>query len=125
MKLRCTKNSIRLRLRKSDIENLSQQQKVSDSINFGMTTPLSYTLAISDTTQIEAKNMNSSIYIIVPKSRANKWINSDQVSIEETVEFGNGQTLHVLIEKDFPCLDRENEDKSDTFFELAEEGKVC
>ena len=125
MKLRCTKNSIRLRLRKSDIESLSQQQKVSDSVNFGMTTPLSYTLAISDTTQIEAKNINSSIYIIVPKSRANKWVNSDQVSIEETVEFDNGQTLHVLIEKDFPCVDRENEDKSDTFFELAEEGKVC
>lgn len=125
MKLRCTENSIRLRLRKSDIEILSQQQKVSDSVNFGMTTPLSYTLAISDTTQIEAKNMNSSIYIIVPKSRANKWVNSDQVSIEETVEFDNGQTLHVLIEKDFPCVDRENEDKSDTFFELAEEGKVC
>lgn len=125
MKLRCTENSIRLRLRKSDIETLSQQQKVSDSVNFGMTTPLSYTLAISDTTQIEAKNMNSSIYIIVPKSRANKWVNSDQVSIEETVEFDNGQTLHVLIEKDFPCVDRENEDKSDTFFELAEEGKVC
>jgi len=46
---------------------------------------------------------------------------SDQVGIEYNIPLDGATYLHILIEKDFPCLDREQEDKSDTFWELAQE----
>ena len=52
---------------------------------------------------------------------AQKWMSTDQVGIELENELDNGEHLHILIEKDFPCKDRTDEDKSDTFFEIADE----
>ena len=47
------------------------------------------------------------------------WINSEEVSIEYQQAYGDGQYLHLLIEKDFPCRHTEEQDLQDTFFELA------
>jgi len=90
MKLRCTENSIRIRIRKYE----SMQQ-------------------------VAATLLDNNLVVNLPKSAANEWINSNQVGIEVNKEIPNNESLHILIEKDFPCLDRENEDKSDTFWELA------
>jgi hypothetical protein len=43
-------------------------------------------------------------------------LQTDQIGIEQTTTHG----LYILIEKDFPCKDRADEDKSDLFGELAE-----
>ena len=58
--------------------------------------------------------------ISLPSSLSDQWINSDQVGITKDLSIANKDKLQLLIEKDFPCIDRPNEDKSDTFWELAE-----
>lgn len=121
MKLRCTSNSIRLRVRKSDLNVLKQTGKVSDSIRFTAETVLSFSLESSTAKTIEAIYTHQLISIKLPQQQLSNWIESTEVGIETHIETSPGNTLHILIEKDFPCLDREEENKEDTFWELVQD----
>ena len=122
MKLRCTTNSIRIRVRKSELAQLAKEQDILESIQFGGGVSISFSLSISGhAKKVSAYFLNYKILVKIPKAIASKWINSNEVSIEVNQPLDNGDSLHILIEKDFPCLDREEEDKSDTFWELAPE----
>jgi len=122
MKLRCTTNSIRIRIRKSELTQLAKEESISESIKFGEGVSLNFALSINNqTSKVLASFVNNNLEVKLPKSVASNWINSNEVSIEVHNPIENGDSLHILIEKDFPCLDREEEDKSDTFWELAPE----
>lgn len=128
MKMRCVHNSIRLRLRKSEIDQLGQGATIAEEVGFpGETPSLSFALKMADeATSIQVVFSDHKIQVILPKPQATSWINSDQVGIETFLPLQHSQQLHVLIEKDFPCKDRENEDKTDFFGDLAtEEAQVC
>lgn len=130
MKLRCTTNSLRLRVKKSDLETLQKEGTISESLVFANQIQLRFSLKIDEKqTQVTAFFENNEISVHLPGSEANDWINSNQVGIQTTQpSTKNEEPLDILIEKDFPCDDRANEDKSDTFWELAnEKGKseVC
>ena len=120
MKLRCTENSIRIRIRKSELDQLAQTKRVEEKVRFGSQVVLTFALSINETMQqVVATLLDNNLVVSLPKSAASEWINSNQVGIEVNKEITDNESLHILIEKDFPCLDRENEDKSDTFWELA------
>ena len=120
MKLRCTENSIRIRIRKSEIEQLIKTKKVEEVVRFGNQVALTFALTINASTQsVAASLVQNNLQISLPETIAQQWINSNQVGIEVNNKISEENSLHILIEKDFPCLDRENEDKSDTFWELA------
>lgn len=114
MKLRFAANSLRLRLRKSDIELLKKQGFVKVWIPFGESQPLAYELRLDDSAGITARFENNEILVQLPRQEAAIWMDSDQVSLAH-----NTDTLHLLIEKDFPCKHTSTEDKEDTFYELA------
>ncbi|WP_373551041.1 hypothetical protein [Haliscomenobacter sp.] len=119
MKLRCTANSIRLRVRKSDLDVLENQGEVSAPINFAPGIKLEYVLKLGQVEQPQARYSAHQISVILPVELAEKWINSEDVSIEYQQAYAEGQYLQVLIEKDFPCRHTEEKDLQDTFFELA------
>lgn len=130
MKLRCIHNSIRLRIRKSEIEQLSQGIAIREEVGFpGETPSLVFSLEMSShLLKVSASFKNNLIQIVLPKDQAHHWINTDEVSIEEHLPLNDTEELHLLIEKDFPCTDRDSEDKSDFFGELANEvpdQKIC
>ncbi len=119
MKIRMTTNSIRLRLRKSDLAELQEKKKLRDKVMFPSQVSFSYALSITSSESIDANFEQGQLVISVPKSRATQWIESQEVGIEGHIKLNDTESLHVLIEKDFPCLDREDEDKEDTFWELS------
>ena len=122
MKLRCTQNSIRLRLRKSDIQKLQEEGMVRESVFFPGGTVFSFELNINaQSTEVVADIHNGELDVCLPVQMANDWINSEQVGIETNQQLANGESLHLLIEKDFPCQHRPDEDKTDTFQKLAEQ----
>lgn len=126
MKLRCTKNSIRIRIRKSELEQLATTKRIEESIYFGPQNVLTFALNVNGSIQkVAATLLHDNLVVSLPEKEAKEWINSNQVGIEVNNRVAADQTLHILIEKDFPCLDRENEDKSDTFWELAEKPEAC
>lgn len=120
MKLRTTHNSIRVRIRKSEMATLQKERYIEESIGFPNGINFKFALSINENTnQVSASLENNHLVLAIPETIATDWINTNQVSIETHADLENNEQLHLLIEKDFPCLDRENEDKSDTFFELV------
>lgn len=120
MKLRTTHNSIRIRIRKSEIAVLQQSGVVEESIQFSTQVVFKFALKISKNgDQLAATLQNNYLVLSLPKNKAVRWFNTNQVELETNIPLNNGAQLHLLVEKDFPCLDRPDEDKSDTFWELA------
>ncbi len=120
MKIRCVENSIRLRVKKSEIANLKETGQISESVSFPNGFRLKYGLTISkEIAEVHASFSNGHIDIMLPHTTAHSWMDSNEVGITQTIGLAEGDHLDLLIEKDFPCLDRPNEDKSDTFFELV------
>ena len=124
MKLRLEGNNIRIRVRKSDLEKLKAEGMIGEAVAFSDNLYFYYKLkTASHLTEIKAEFLQNVIQVTIPLSMAMDWANSETVGLEHTLE----SRLNILIEKDFPCKTRENEDKSDVFEELAlkEDPSVC
>ena len=122
MKLRITHNSIRIRIRKSELKQLAQERLVEETVNLGHQIIFKFALGIDEvSSQIQASLSGNYLQLSLPLTVAQVWINSNEVGLEVNQTISETDTLHLLIEKDFPCLDRPEEDKSDTFWELVPE----
>ncbi|MFK7948212.1 MAG: hypothetical protein AB8G11_11510 [Saprospiraceae bacterium] len=120
MKLRTTHNSIRIRIRKSELRTLQEHGIIEEIIRFPNQIIFKFALKIEHNSEdLTAMLEDNYLQIIIAKAKAKQWITTNEVGIEANIDLPNEEQLHLLVEKDFPCLDRENEDKSDTFWELA------
>ncbi len=117
MKLRLRQNSIRLRLLKSEIEQLRETGSITEFIHFQGSNKLAYTVLIDDTTDsISTDFQDNEVSIRVPSETADRWINTEQIGIERNQVIDEGLTLNILLEKDFVCLTRPMEgDNLDAF----------
>ena len=127
MKLRFEKNSVRYRIRKTELAQLKQDGFVQETVTFEHAT-LTYELRIKKVDELFAEFSNNTVIIHIPNNIANTFINTEEVGIYKSIQLKDNQTLDIIIEKDFPCKDGPEENRSDKFSELAEkEGKdeVC
>jgi hypothetical protein len=127
MKLRFEKDSLRYRLRKSEVEQLKHQGFIKESVAFPGATFI-YELRVSDVNEPTAALGNNSVITNIPLGIATEWINTDEVGIHHLLHISDNETLDIVIEKDFPCKDKPEEDRSDTFTELAEKAgknEIC
>jgi len=117
MKLRMQSNSIRLRLKRTEVENLVKTGRVEESIVFGgEDKALGYALESSVTVSaLRATLDENKILVQVPAERVEQWASGDEVGIEEFLPTHGRERLHVLIEKDFACLNGSDEQNTDTF----------
>lgn len=126
MKFRCTSNSIRFRVRKSDIELLRKVGEISDQVQFGGGQVFGYALRQGAYAELGASFESGQILVRIPVAQATAWMDSEEVGISGVIPFGDGQTLQILIEKDFPCRHTSEQNRQDTYFELApEDPSVC
>jgi hypothetical protein len=124
MKLRIEGNSIRLRVKKSDLETLKKHRIVRESVAFIKGFHFYYELKTDEKIKtIEASFSSGTIAVSIPLDMAHAWIDTEQVGVQNNSENG----LFVLVEKDFPCKTRSDEDKNDFFKELIEKSdpSVC
>jgi hypothetical protein len=118
MKIRIKGNSLRLRLLRSEVARFLAGDCLKETIHFtqeanGMFT---YTLQRDPAVSLPTvKYIGSIVTILIPANQANTWGVSDQVGIAERISLGEFGSLALLIEKDFACLDRSEEDNKDTF----------
>lgn len=124
MKLRIQGNSIRLRLKQGEVQTLAEKGLVSEEVSFGESR-LGYRLvARPDLSELKASFDGQTLEVAVPAARARQWAATDEVSMEAHQPLPEGDTLRILVEKDFKCLtDRPHEDESDSFPHPGE-GKV-
>ena len=117
MKLRFKGESLRLRVSRSDLERLMQDTRIEESIHFGVRPDEQWTYALELGAPEHAISMRytaSEVAIILSKSQAKKWVDTDAVGIYGEVQGGAGP-LELIVEKDFACLDREDDENADTF----------
>ncbi len=116
MKLRVRGNSLRLRLEQHEIRELIRKGKVAESLAFGQSNALGYTLAMSQKEGFNAGITGGELLIEVPVTIARKWGESEEVGIYKTINEGSAFEIKLAIEKDFQCLHkRPEEDESDLF----------
>jgi hypothetical protein len=125
MKIRINSNSIRLRLTKTEIATFAEVGVVSESINFG-DSKLKYILKKGDTKTLIVSYHSNEIEVIVPDAQAKTWTNTDLVSLDEFITIAKNETLRILVEKDFKCLNpRVHEDETDHYPHPNEQEMVC
>jgi hypothetical protein len=111
MKLRMQGNSIRLRLKRGEVEQLIKDRSVEEKIVFGADQALLYRLQVSRTATVPQAAFKAGVIVIeVPAEMASHWAQSEEVGIEATQD-----SLQILIEKDFACLNGPEEQNVDTF----------
>ncbi len=126
MKIRIKGNSIRLRLTQTEVEHINNGQKVQESVPFGKGLPtFQYALLVEpNADKILAEYAGHTVKISLPQNQAKQWASTDQVGLEENIDWEDGTSMHILVEKDFQCLHkRPNEDESDNFLNPAADGE--
>jgi|HubBroStandDraft_5_1064220.scaffolds.fasta_scaffold711849_1 hypothetical protein len=118
VKLRIQGNSIRLRISKSELTRFVEAGQLQETIYFG-TEPgseLAYILARDSVRhRLDVEASAGQVKVIVPAEMARTWAETDQVGMAGTVDLGVRGKLSILVEKDFACIDRGDEENADTF----------
>ena len=115
MKIRIKGNSIRIRLTRPEVAELCEKGSISEKtcIPKGV---FSYGVQLSETEEhLRASMENNSICLYLPHVLAENWADNETVGFEERVPLANGDSLHLLLEKDFQCLEVRSEDETDQY----------
>jgi hypothetical protein len=100
---------------------------LEETIYFAPETSSKFTYALRQEASLSrstVQHAGSKVTILIPGDQANAWGASDQVGITEDISLGLLGALTLLVEKDFACLDRREEENQDTF-PNPNAGAVC
>nr|WP_297789142.1 hypothetical protein [uncultured Allomuricauda sp.] len=115
MKIRIKGNSIRFRLTQSEVQQLSETGSINENTEFGNSI-FQYQVKLAPTIQnLEAIYSNGNILMMVPEDDGKNWFHNDIVGFAHEMELPAGKKLHLLLEKDFTCLENRMEDQSDNY----------
>jgi hypothetical protein len=118
VKLRLQFNSIRFRLKRSEVEQFVQTGRVEEKILIGSGDDETFDYVLESTAAVSspvAKVTARGIAVQVPSYEVMKWASTDQVGIEGRQPVDNETSLQILIEKDFACIDGNDQENADTF----------
>jgi len=115
MKIRIQGNSIRIRLSKSEVNRLVTEGIVEEKTSF-LNSSFGYCLKkIAGINELSATYEADQIIMFVPESLLENWPTNNIVGFEAHMPIGETDSLYLLLEKDFKCLDNTSEDQSDNF----------
>ena len=115
MKIRIQGNSIRYRLTRTEVRELQEKGIVQEQTSFIGKNFAYRVLEKEGITALEADFQNDTISLFFPKVENAKWADLERVGFANDMILDNGQTLRLLLEKDFVCLDERVEDQSDNY----------
>ena len=107
MKLRIEGNTLRLRLKRTEIDTLQSDGRVEAAVDFGAGGRLVYALEAADVPHLAVRYRPGEIVVTVPAAQATRWAGSEEeVGMDAAHALDDGGTLSILVEKDFQCLHR-------------------
>jgi hypothetical protein len=118
MKLRIKGNSMRFRVSRSEVARLLAADPLVETIQFAPQAGARFTYALQREPLVKCPTVQyteNKVVVLLPADQADLWGGTDQVGIAEEISLGELGALELLIEKDFACLDRSDEDNQDTF----------
>ena len=115
MKIRIKGNSVRFRLTKSEVLQLSNKGYFEEKTEFD-TNQFIYAIKASSTYKnLHASFNGNSILMYVPNVLLKDWESNEKVGFYHDQKTDNGKILILTIEKDFVCLDETVEDQADNY----------
>ncbi len=127
MKLRIKGNSIRFRLTRSEVQQLQTAHRLEETLWLAgnATSRLTYAVeANAAVTASQIRHTSTEIVAVIPKNSVSQWATGEDVGIYATLDLGSNGKLELAIEKDFACLDRDDEENADAF-PNPKAGKPC
>jgi hypothetical protein len=118
MKLRLQPNSIRLRLKRSEVDRFLRTGRVEERILSGTADQESFYYLLETNDAVSAPKGSiapGSVVVQVPTADALKWALTNQIGIEGEQTIDSKTSLRILVEKDFACIDGSEEQNADTF----------
>jgi len=109
MKLRIKNNSVRYRLTRTDVKQLVSTGYLEEKVEFWEQTLL-YAIQVSGVEELSASFKNNTITLFMPQFVIDELDATDKTGFD----FQAGP-LHLLVDKDFTCLDKVAEDQSDNY----------
>lgn len=119
MKIRMNRDSLRLRVGRSELERFLKDGRIQETTRFAASPGAGFTYALevsspgSEGTTLRA--MPCAVTVVVTPEQVRLWKRDDQVGIYTDLEIDTDTRLEVIVEKDFACLDRSDNDNADTF----------
>jgi hypothetical protein len=114
MKIRIKGDTIRFRLTKTEVETLCAKGFVEESTHFGAQV-FKYAVQSKKIESLEASYKEDTILLSLSEKLIQGWDVNETVGFETSISVNTDSTLHLLIEKDFVCLDERIEDQSDNY----------
>lgn len=118
MKLRIKGNSLRLRVSRSELASLLDGGRIEETIHFSASPEAKLTYALDSAVQSAPVSIEygpQAVTVVLSKDQARVWGSESEVGVYGELDNGDAGVLEVIVEKDFACLDRSDEDNSDTF----------
>lgn len=116
MKLRIRGDSIRIRVSQSEVGRILEAGVCEDRVRFAGGAALTYRVEVVPDGRLEARLAGSVLTLCVPRALVDGWAEPAEVSIAGSQPLAGGDSLALLLEKDFACLaPRAGEDESDLF----------
>ncbi len=115
MKIRIKGNSIRMRLTKSEVTKLENTGYLEEKTQFA-DNKLTYALErINEGESLTANFQENKITMFVPKKLVDGWAENNVIGFNSSMPVANLDSIYLLVEKDFICLDESTEDQSDNY----------
>jgi hypothetical protein len=118
MKLRIKGNSLRLRVSRSELDRFQAGERIEETIHFTAAPEATLTYALESALRpspVSVRYGSREVTVILSQDRARIWEAQNEVGVYTTLDMGPAGSLEVAVEKDFACLDRSEDDNSDTF----------
>jgi hypothetical protein len=118
MKLRIMGNSLRLRVSRSELHRLMSRNRIEEAIRFAPEPEATLTYVLESAAGIPtaiAHYSRQRITVVINQDDLRTWNEAAQVGIYASLDIGSGERLELIVEKDFACLDRNDEQNEDAF----------
>ncbi len=115
MKLRIKGNSLRYRLSKSEVNKIATVGYLEEQTSFGEN-KFTYALQrVNDGVELSATLDQNKITMLVPAPFLKDWPENEIVGFNASMPITGSDSLYLLLEKDFVCLDETLEDQTDNY----------
>jgi hypothetical protein len=118
MKLRIKANSLRLRVSRSELTRFLAGEQLAETIRFASAPEAKLTYALARDSQATTASVHylpQAVTVLLTEEQVQVWGQDSQVGVYTTVDIIPEGLLELIVEKDFACIDRSDEDNTDTF----------
>jgi len=114
MKIRIKGDSIRFRLTKTEVETLCKKGYIEEITHLG-SQPFKYAVTRKSIESMDIQYEDHTILLGISDKKIQGWESNETVGFETTLAVDADNNAHLLLEKDFVCLDERIEDQSDNY----------